>query len=548
MLTVHERGATVFTTTGLGVLDPHVVEVRVREELGGQYSLSLVYPADGPLAKHLTIEAIIAAPVPGLSTRQGFRIHEISTTLDGLLEITAFHVFYDLAANFIADTYVVNKTAKAALDQLLAAATTPHRVTATSSDSTTRASARVVRMPLAGALMDSEIENSFVSRWGGEISRDNWHIHHSVRRGQDRGVVIRDRKNLTGYQSTIDLSSVVTRIVPIGYDGITLPELYVDSPKLASFVTPRIRVMRYPHIKAIKNAERPADDEVPLAQAHKLLRQAAKNEYAIGRVDEPHAWYKVSFVDLASTSEYADFAQLETVILGDTVTVRHGDLGVSLSARVVGYEYDPLRQAYLSVELGSAAAKFTTITRSINSAVSVAETARDMAGIALASADGKTTNHYGDTQPTAARMGDTWFKPNGETTEIWVYQETDTGQPGWVAVATDLNHALVSAELDRARQDIEHARKAVSSVKTEVAGVREDITNTNQTVTNVKTDVEAARQAGARAQAKADTARAQASQAITHAQQAADSAKLVGEDLAAYKLTVADTQAGVAWT
>ena len=34
--------------------------------------------------------------------------------LDGLLEVTAFHVFYDLAGNFIADTFVVNKTAKAA--------------------------------------------------------------------------------------------------------------------------------------------------------------------------------------------------------------------------------------------------------------------------------------------------------------------------------------------------------------------------------------------------------------------------------------------------
>lgn len=112
MLTVHDRAATNFTATGLGVLDPEIIEAAVSEELGGQYVLTLTYPADGPLADKLSLEAIIAAPIPGATMRQGFRIHEVSTTLDGLLEITAFHVFYDLAGNFIADTYVVNKTAK----------------------------------------------------------------------------------------------------------------------------------------------------------------------------------------------------------------------------------------------------------------------------------------------------------------------------------------------------------------------------------------------------------------------------------------------------
>ena len=465
MLSVHDRTATDFTATGLGVLDPEVVEARVVEELGGQYTLTLSYPADGPLAKHLVLEALIASPVPGVGARQGFRIHEASTTLDGLLQITAFHVFYDLAGNFIADTYVVNQTAKAALDQLLKAAATPHRFTATSSDTATRASARVVRMPLAAALMDTGEDNTFASRWAGEITRDNWHIHHAARRGADRGVVIRDRKNLTGYESVVDLTSVVTRIVPVGYDGITLPELYVDSPKLSAYVTPRIRVIRYPDIKAIKDAERPREDEVPLDQAHALLRQAARAEFSRNHVDEPAGSYSVSFVELASTEEYADFAELETVLLGDTVTVRHADLGVALAARVVAYDYDPLAEAYVSVELGSVAARFTSITRTVESAVTAAEAASDLAGVALASADGKTTNHYGPTQPATARLGDTWFKDNGETAEIWIYQVTDTGQPGWVALATDLNHAQVAAELAAARAEVEAAHVAAEAAQ-----------------------------------------------------------------------------------
>lgn len=278
----------------------------------------------------------------------------------------------------------------------------------------------------------------------------------------------------------------MTRIVPVGYDGVTLPELYVDSPKLAQYVTPRIRVMRYGDIKAIKDPEKPREDEVPVTEAHALLRQAAAAEFSRVHVDDPTASYEVSFVELASTREYAEFAQLETVLLGDTVTVRHTDLGIALTARVVAYEYDPLQQAYLSVELGSTAAKFTSVTRQINTAITTAGAAADLAGVALASADGKATNHYGPNQPATARLGDTWFRDNGESTEIWVFQITDTGEPGWVALATDLNHAHIAAELETARQEVEQAKLAVANVET-IAGT------IAQRVEEAETDIGAAR-------------------------------------------------------
>ncbi|MCQ9371172.1 phage tail protein [Corynebacterium sp. 35RC1] len=506
MLSVHAPTATTFTATGEGVLDPELINARVVEELGGAYQLRITYPADGPLASKLTVEAIIAAPVPGSSVRQGFRIHEITTSLGGLLEVTAFHLFYDLAGNFIADTFVVNKTPKAALDQLLGAATTKHRFTATSSDTATIASARVVRMNLAAAIMDQGSDNTFASRWKGELTRDNFHIHHAATRGHDRGVVIRDRKNLTGYTSTVDLTSVVTRVVPVGFDGITLPELYVDSPHLDNYAIPHIKVMRYPEIKAIADVDHPREDEVPLPQAHALLRQAAEAEFTTNHIDTPTASYTVSFVDLASTTEYADLAELETVLLGDTVTVRHADLGVSLSARVVGYEYDPLRQAYISVELGTVADKFTSITRTISTAQTAAQVAADLAGVALASADGKSTNHYGPLQPAVARLGDTWFKDNGESVEIWIYQLTDTGEPGWVALATDLNHAQVSAELAEARAEVEAVKAAAEEAQEAVAAVGAYLIESQDVINQ-------ARDAASQAEATAQQAEAVAAEA-----------------------------------
>lgn len=390
MISVHNRAAQTFTATGLAVLDREIIDPVVTEELNGGFTLRFNYPADGPAAQHLVLENIVATPAPGIQSRQGFRITEITTTLDGLLEITAHHVFYDLAANLIADTYVVNKTAADALKQLLDAANSKHGFTASSSDTSTRASARIVRQSLAAAILDSKTDNSFVSRWGGELAFDNWHIHHAPRRGRDAGVVIRDRKNLTGYESALDYTTVVTRILPVGYDGLLLPELYVDSPRINDYVAPRIKVIRYGQVKAIKDADKPREDELPLAQAHARLRELAKAEFSSCHVDQPHCAYKISFVDLASTKEYEGFYDLETVTLGDTVTVRHDDLNVALTARVVAYDFDPLAGEYINIELGSTAGKFTDITHTITAARSEASQAQQAASIALASADGKT--------------------------------------------------------------------------------------------------------------------------------------------------------------
>lgn len=469
MISIHNRAAKTFTATGLAVLDREIIDPVVAEELSGRFTLTFSYPVDGPAALHLVLENIVAAPVPGMGTRQGFRIAEVVTTLDGLLEVTAHHVFYDLAANLIADTYVVNKTAGDALKQILKAANSQHGFTATSSDSVTRASARIVRQPLAAAILDIKADNSFVSRWGGEFRFDNWHIHHTLRRGRDAGVVIRDRKNLTGYESAFDYTTVVTRILPVGYDGLLLPELYVDSPRIGDYVAPRIKVIRYGSVKAIKDAEKPCEDELPLPQAHAKLRELAKAEYGLRHVDQPACSYKVSFVDLASTKEYEGLHDLETVSLGDTVIVRHDDLGVALTARVVSYDFDPLAGEYISIELGSVAGKFTDITHTISTARSEAAQASQLAGVALASADGKNTNHYGASQPAHARLGDIWFKENGEQIEIWIYRVTDTGQPGWVALATDLNHAKVSAELEKAKGEVAQAKQAATQAG-DVAG------------------------------------------------------------------------------
>ena len=563
MITVHDRAATVFTATGYGSLDLEIINPQVTEAIGGDYTLTFTYPADGALAEQLVLENIVAAPTPSSALRQGFRICQVATTFEGMVQVTALHVSFDLAANLVADTFVVNKTPATALTQILGAAQYSHSFTATSSDTATRSSARIVRTSVLAAIMDDGAENSFASRWGGEIARDNWRLHHATRLGADRGVVIRDRKNLTGYQADLDYTSVATRLLPVGYDGLLLPELYVDSPRLSNYQYPLVRVVKFDRIKAIADPERPREDELPLQQALTALREAAAAYLAAG-ADLPSATYDVRFVELSQTKEFAHFAQLETVSLGDTVTVVHEDLGVRLSARVTAYTYDPLSQSYIAVELGGAAPKFTSVTRTVERIEASASEALTTAGEALASADGKTTNHYGTTQPAHAALGDTWFRQNGELVEIWVYTLTDTGEPGWVAVATDLNQAQLANELAEAKGEVtqaaakaEQARQAAEQTALELAGKSAEITAAKTAAEGAQVKAQDALDASARVQAYAEQVaddlvgvQGTATNALTKASEAEASAQSVTTGLATAntQITAARTRADNAYT
>lgn len=458
MITLHDSSATRFDATGIGVLDNQVMNPVVAEELNASFTLAFDYPAWGEYAEYLVVGGIVACLVPWAEQKQAFRITAIDTSIDQVLHVEAVHVFFDLAHNLIADTFIVNKTPSQALTQLLGAANYPHSFTAVSSDTGTIASARVVRTSIAAAILDTDEDNSFVNRWGGEFTFDNWQIRHAPRRGSLTGVVIQDRKNLTGYKSSIDTASLVTRILPVGFDGLLLPELYVDSPRISDYAYPFVKVYKFDQVKAIKDPDKPKDDEVPLEQAHAKLRQLAQAEYVAG-VDLPTATYDVSFVDLSTTREYADLAQLEHVNLGDTVTVKHTDLGVNLTARVVAYTYNLLTGSYASIQLGNAAPVFTSVAATMRGMSMAVAEASEVAAIALASADGKNTNYYSPSAPANPHLGDTWFKDEGEAgTSIWYWGITDTGDPGWIPLITPVNLALWQAELDKAQQDVAQAK------------------------------------------------------------------------------------------
>ncbi|HEM4126913.1 TPA: phage tail protein [Streptococcus suis] len=406
MICLYAADESLFEHNGLGILDNDLKKCRVEEELNNLYTLTAQYPLWAKFGKSIRNGMIIKAPTP--NGDQLFRIYQSKPSM-GMLEIHAFHIFYDLAFNFVEDTNIVSKSGQAWLQQLSQNTQYSHPFTFFS-DISTVAGSRVVRKNCVEILLNTSLDNSFVNRFGGEILRDNLKVYFNRAIGENRGFKIRHKKNLKGYTANIDDKSVITRIMPIGFDGLLLPEKYVDSPRISDYPFPRIGKVEV-DVKAAVGENADAKDAVPLNEAYTKMRTLIKEQFGV--IDVPTCSYEVDFVELSKTKEYADFQNLETVRIGDTVTVSHDEDGFYVEAKVIRYEYDSLAGSLLRIEAGQFESRSSN--NSINQQRSIEQQLEDVkietSNMVQVAANGKNTIYRGIDRPENANVGDLWYEP-----------------------------------------------------------------------------------------------------------------------------------------
>lgn len=406
MICLYAADESLFEHNGLGILDNDLKKCHVEEVLNNLYTLTAQYPLGAKFGKSIRNGMIIKAPAP--NGYQLFRIYQSKPSM-GMLEIHAFHIFYDLAFNFVEDTNIVSKSGQAWLQQLSQNTQYSHPFTFFS-DISTVAGSRVVRKNCVEILLNTSLDNSFVNRFGGEILRDNFNVYFNRAIGENRGFKIRHKKNLKGYTANIDDKSVITRIMPIGFDGLLLPEKYVDSPRISDYPFPRISKVEV-DVKAAVGENTDAKDAIPLNEAYTKMRALIKEQFGV--IDVPTCSYEVDFVELSKTKEYADFQNLETVRIGDTVTVSHDEDGFYVEAKVIRYEYDSLAGRLLRIEAGQFESRSSN--NSINQQRSIEQQLEDVkietSNMVQVAANGKNTIYRGVDRPTNANVGDLWYEP-----------------------------------------------------------------------------------------------------------------------------------------
>lgn len=344
MIQIYNKDNTNFDANGDMPLRPFYCTLKM--ELNGACEIELKQPIDQDGRWTSIVEdAIIAAPTPW-SKKQLFRIYEKTTTTTGVI-VYARHIFFDLIGTTLIDVRPTNKVGQDALANILQG--TPFKA---HSDITRATTAYYVRKNIVEAIF-SDDENSFLNRWGGEFLPDNYDVYMNDHVGGDYGVYAKFGYNLTEIEETINLEDVVTRIIPVGYDGIMLSgqKPWVDSKNIKKYVNIRDKVIKFDDVKVKERAEDEEGFET-LGEAQEELKKRCEQLYE-GGIDQPKVNYKVDMENLSNKTIYQKYQELEKVNLGDVVRCTHRKIGIEVQARCISFEWDCLSGKYNSLELGN---------------------------------------------------------------------------------------------------------------------------------------------------------------------------------------------------
>jgi len=325
MIRIYSSTETNFTTNGLAVLS-ECKSFLTTERFNDQYEVEFEHPLDDRGRWQNIVEGNIVKNADG----QLFRIYHKSKTLSRI-KANARHIFYDLTDNFLENVRPTDQSGAGAIAWILTHTQYAHPFTSLGDVGGIKTEYYVRKNPVEVIMGKGGI----IEVWGGELVRDNFLIKLLVARGIDQGVLVSYGKNIIGIEETINLDNLITRIHPVGKDGLMLPEKYVDSPNISLFVNPKIQEISF-------DVEFEAD-----------LRAAAQAYFVNTKCDVPLVNYAVDFLELSKTEEYKNYSVLESVALGDIVMVRHLKLMLDLKCKVISMIRNDLTGRIEKIELGS---------------------------------------------------------------------------------------------------------------------------------------------------------------------------------------------------
>lgn len=329
-------------------------EAEIHVILNGEWTATIEHPIDDEGRwKYITDNAVVK--MPSFNGEQLFRIQNKEKSDSGVsAELTP--IFLDAKEDcFLVDVRPTEKSGQEALDIM----TAPNKTYIAKSDIKKTSTAYYQTKNLIEAINGND-DNAFTKRWGGEILYNNYEVIVNERVGADRGVHIVYGKNIVkdGFSETIDMTDVVTRIVPKAYNGYMIEgeAPWVDSPIIDKYPTVHYGVITFDDVKM--RADASEDDEAngvivcdTQEQLEKALTDKCIEQFDAG-VDKPSITIEVNMELLQNTELYDDVKELETVSLGDTAHCSHSKLEIVTDARAIELTWDAVRNKVTSVKLG----------------------------------------------------------------------------------------------------------------------------------------------------------------------------------------------------
>lgn len=376
---------------GLGVLSD-AVSCKVVEQLNGSFELSMTYPLSGNHYSDIQLDRIILAnSKPRQARAQAFRIYEISRPMDGMVEISAKHISYDMSdyvvqPKFKNDITVDPVTANNVRDAIQAIRdlsypknaqgqpVCPFNIT---SDIVEEGEFSITKPASVRSFLGSD-SGSFVDVYGGEWEFDNYECILHAERGEDNGVKILYGVNMTDINQEENIENMYTAIYPYAvHANGSLTYVYRLNPAVPAdkAVAPNAPLIKLdgnfsrqkvlPLDVSSNYGQFPSDriDPTPDDSKRGSTSSGRPTPYQLvnatlyyiqeNKLGEPKVDLNVSFVDL---SEVLGLGFFHDVDLGDTVHVYFEKLGIETESRCIKATYNVLLDRYESLELGDAAA------------------------------------------------------------------------------------------------------------------------------------------------------------------------------------------------
>lgn len=337
MIKIFNATDTDFSTAGNIIIDPLYCHEIKKKSLNGWY---IEVEVSINFKEYISKDKLCVIQTKSKLNPQAFRISDSIQYTTKKIKFKAEHVIFDARDYCLLDARPTNLTGNNVLNYINERTdnTSPFTVFSNVIHTDT---AYFIRKNLFEAWQIIE------ERWGGVFDVDNWNISLLNSVGNDNGETIIYGKNMQGFEIYEDWSNVCTKLCPVGFDGLLLPEQFLTSE--IQYEKPYTRIVDF--LTELEIEEQ--TEENLLAE----LRTKAE-EYL-----EENKIPKVSYTINSDINEDME--------IGDTIKVLHPF--VEICTEVLEYEYNIISQKVISLTFGNYSravkAKVDSIKESINKIV-----------------------------------------------------------------------------------------------------------------------------------------------------------------------------------
>ena len=339
---LYDKTETAFTSNGLGRLYD-CISCTVTEERNGIYECDFEYPVTGANYEKIIIGRIVGVTHEDSSDIQPFDIVSFEKPIDGIVTFHAVHISYRQTklTTYNNMNWQPTITDLATALNLMTTAE-PSNPFSYSTDKTSTGyfaaadgTPRSVREFLGG------IEGSILDTYGGEYEFDKWNVILHDARGQARDFSIRYGVNMLDYNDETDSTGSYSSCIPYWTDGETT---VIGSKTDCGFSTVSGRDECVPL---------DLSDKFETAPSTASLQSTALSYMKSNNVYLPAQTITVSFVRLQDMPEYANFSNLLSCGLCDTINVVFPDYNTSGRFKIVKTVWNVLENRFDEMELGS---------------------------------------------------------------------------------------------------------------------------------------------------------------------------------------------------